>query len=132
MDYIDKINNEENAENKVSEPCVSESLTYRERGHVHAISRRSYALSRYRHAKEFAIKHFDADFVRQLEAENFLIDAPFANDDTKEFEDIEKMYVDAESSGEYTQQEAEQIFAIWNHDNRSLFLPIGNKPPVYR
>ena len=99
---------------------------------MHAISRRSYALSRYRHAKEFAIKHFDADFVRQLEAENFLIDAPFANDDTKEFEDIEKMYVDAESSGEYTQQEAEQIFAIWNHDNRSLFLPIGNKPPVYR
>lgn len=61
--------------------------------------------------KQYCESHFDESFVREMEAQNYLIgSAQPTNED--EFRDIDEMFQLAEASGECTEQEVAKMFAL--------------------
>ena len=71
---------------------------------------------RYRKAREFAYKHFDKDFIQYLEARNFLVDEPFPAKICEMEEDLERLIAESEASGECTQEEVDEMYAIWEDE----------------
>lgn len=55
--------------------------------------------------------HFDESFVSEMEAKDFLIGAPQPSNE-HEFEDLDKMFREAEESGDCTEEEVAKMFAV--------------------
>lgn len=66
---------------------------------------------RYARMKEYTFSHFDKAFAEEMRNRNFLIGEPQPCNDA-EFENLDKMFEEAEASGECTEKEVEQLFEI--------------------
>ena len=66
---------------------------------------------RYSRMKEYVFSHFDQAFAEEMMKRNFLIDQPQPSNDD-EFDDIDRMFEEAEASGECSNEEMTKMFNV--------------------
>jgi len=64
-----------------------------------------------KHMKEYCESHFSKDFAEEMASKNFFIGEPKPSNE-QDFEDLEKMFEEAEASGECTDEEVKAMFAV--------------------
>lgn len=69
--------------------------------------------SRYNFMHDFVYANYDLKTAKELEAKNFLIDAPFEYDKIETEEDWERIEQEAEESGYATDAEVQNVMQRW-------------------
>lgn len=61
--------------------------------------------------RNFCCEHFDDAFVAEMEERDFLINIPQPSNES-EFEDLDQMFMEAEESGDCTEEEVRLMFVV--------------------
>lgn len=70
-------------------------------------------VSRYNFMRDFVYANYDLNTAKELETQNFLIDAPFEYDKIETEEDWERIEQEAENSGYATEAEVQNVMQRW-------------------